>query len=136
MYISVLMINSTEPWVEYVLADRGIWVGLATAFWAWVFIVTNSIPSFSSIIGVSSALLVGWFSFGIPGIFWLHLNKGRQFANIRMICLAMVSYLLIAIALFFNTAGMWASITSLINLFNGPSSKVTGPFTCADNSLF
>lgn len=120
--------NNVKSW--------GVWVGLATAFWALVFILANAIPSFSNIIGVSSALLVGWFSFGMPGIFWLHLNWDKQFANWKMISLAVLSYLLIALALFLNSAGMWASITSLIKLFNSSTSTVHGPFTCADNSLF
>ena len=118
--------NSVKSW--------GIWVGLATGFWTVVFLLANAIPSFSSIIGVASALLVGWLSFGIPGICWLHLYWDRQFSNWKMTSLALISYGLILLALFLNTAGMWASITSLIKLFN--SSSVHGPFTCADNSLF
>ncbi|KAK4938263.1 hypothetical protein LTR10_021242 [Elasticomyces elasticus] len=120
--------NNVKSW--------GIWVSLATAFWTLVFLLANAIPSFSNIIGVSSALLVGWFSFGLPGIFWLHLNKGKHFANWKMTSLAVLSYLLIALALFLNSAGMWASISSLITLFNSKTSTVHGPFTCADNSLF
>lgn len=37
---------------------------------------------------------------------------------------------------FLNTAGMYASIDSLITLFNDPDSNVDGPFSCSDNSLF
>jgi hypothetical protein len=120
--------NSVKSW--------SIWIGLGTAFWILVFILANAIPSFSNIIGVASALLVGWFSFGIPGIFWLHLNWKEQFNGFRNICLAILSYFLIVIALFLNSAGLWASITNLIALFNNPTSGVKGPFTCADNSLF
>lgn len=118
--------NNTKSW--------GIWVGLATGFWVLVCIIANAIPSFSNIIGVASALLVGWFSFGIPGIFWLHLNWKRQFATPWMTCLAITSYLLIALALLLNTVGMWAVITNLIILFR--TSTIRGPFTCANNALF
>ncbi|KAK3633143.1 hypothetical protein LTR56_015919 [Elasticomyces elasticus] len=120
--------NAVRPW--------SIWVGLATFFWAFVFILANAIPSFNNIIGVSSALLVGWFSFGIPGIFWLHMNWSRQWVSWRSASVAVLSYLLILLAFLLNSAGMWASISSLVKIFNSSESTVRGPFTCADNSLF
>ncbi|EXJ82093.1 hypothetical protein A1O1_08162 [Capronia coronata CBS 617.96] len=123
-----MTLNNVKTW--------SIWVTLATAFWALVFILANAIPSFSNIIGVSSALLVGWFSFGIPGICWLHLNWKTQFLGWKNTCQAILCYSMIALSLFLNSAGMWASITSLIKLFNSPNSTVHGSFTCADNSLF
>lgn len=123
-----MTLNNRKTW--------SIWIGLATAFWALVFILANAIPSFSNIIGVASALLVGWFSFGIPGIFWLHLNWKQQFASPTRIALAVLSYFLIALAVFLNSAGMWASIESLIDLFNNPKDGIKTPFSCADNSLF
>jgi hypothetical protein len=54
----------------------------------------------------------------------------------KTISLAILSYSLIALALFLNGAGMWASISSLLEIFNDPDGGVGGPFSCADNSLF
>lgn len=114
----------------------GIWIGLATFFWVVVFVLANAIPVFNSIISVSSALLVAWFSFGFPGMFWLHLNWKRQFSSKRMIAMSVLNWGLVLMGLFLNTAGMYASIDSLITLFNDPDNNVDGPFTCADNSIF
>ncbi|EXJ84046.1 hypothetical protein A1O3_04713 [Capronia epimyces CBS 606.96] len=113
-----------------------IWVVLATLFWVWVFVLANAIPVFNNIIGVSSALLVSWFSFGLPGIFWLHLNWHNQFRDWKMTVKSLLNWLLVLSGAFLNVAGMWASIDSLVKLFNNPESTVHGPFTCADNSLF
>lgn len=79
---------------------------------------------------------MAWFSFGLPGIFWLHLNWERQFSSKKMIAMACLNWGLVLMGAFLNTAGMYASIDSLITLFNDPDNNVDGPFTCADNSLF
>ncbi|CAH0054562.1 unnamed protein product [Clonostachys solani] len=123
-----LTTNTVKSW--------GVWVTIATLYWAMVFALANAIPVFNSIIAVSSALLVAWFSFGLPGIFWLHLNWKRQFSSPAMIALSCLNWGLVLMGVFLNTAGMYASIDSLITLFRDPKSTVSGPFTCADNSLF
>jgi amino acid permease len=120
--------NSVKSW--------SIWVGLATGFWALVFVLANAIPVFNSMIAVSSALLVAWFSFGLPGIFWLHLNWKKQWSSKRMIALSCLNWGLVLMGVFLNVAGMYASIDSLVTLFNDPDSKINGPFSCGDNSLF
>ncbi|KAJ5289207.1 hypothetical protein N7478_002237 [Penicillium angulare] len=123
-----MTMNSFKSWTS--------WIGLTTFYWILVFILANAIPVFNSIIAVSSALFVAWFSFGFPGAFWLHLNWKEQFSSKRMIFLAFLSWGLVIMGALLNTAGMYASIDSLIDLFNNPDSGIDGPFTCADNSLF
>jgi hypothetical protein len=111
-----------------------IWVGLATVFWGVVFVIANAIPVFNNIISVSSALLVSWFSFGVPAICWLQLNWDVQFRDWKMTIKSLLHYFIILCAAFLNVAGMWAAVEGLIVLFG--TSSVHGPFTCADNSLF
>ncbi|KAI8294281.1 putative aminotransferase [Colletotrichum sp. SAR11_240] len=89
--------NTVKSW--------GIWVLLGTGFWILVFVLANAIPVFNSIIAVSSALLVAWFSFGLPGIFWLHLNWKQQFSSKRMIALSCLNWGLVFMGAFLNTAG-------------------------------
>ncbi|KAF4875322.1 N amino acid transport system protein [Colletotrichum siamense] len=120
--------NTVKSW--------SIWVLLGTGFWVLVFVLANAIPVFNSIIAVSSALLVAWFSFGLPGIFWLHLNWKRQFSSKRMIALSCLNWGLVFMGAFLNTAGMYASVDTLVKLFSDPESTINGPFSCADNSLF
>ncbi len=123
-----ITMNNVKTWT--------IWIGLATLFWTLVFILANAIPVFNSIVAVSSALLVAWFSFGLPGLFWLHLNWGNQFKDWKMTVKSLLNWLLVLAGAFLNVAGMWAAIDTLVKLFNNPNSTVRGPFTCADNSLF
>lgn len=120
--------NTVKTW--------SVWVGLGTAFWIGVFLLANAIPVFNNIIGVSSALLVSWFSFGLPGLCWIHMNWHCQFQDWKKISLSALNWGLVVIAAFLNVCGMWAAISSLVDLFNDPESTVRGPFTCADNSLF
>lgn len=111
-----------------------IWISLATIFWIVVFVIGNAIPVFNNIIAVSSALLVSWFSFGLPAVCWLNLNWANQFKDWKMTIKSLAHYFIIAAAAFLNVAGMWAAVEGLIVLFN--TTDINGPFTCADNSLF
>jgi hypothetical protein len=121
-------LNNAKTWT--------IWIGLGTGFWTLVFVLANAIPNFNNIIGVSSALLVSWFSFGLPGIFWLHLNWQNQFKDWKMAVKSGLNWLLVLSGAFLNVAGMYAAIASLIELFNSPTTTIHHPFSCADNSLF
>ncbi|KAL6249597.1 hypothetical protein RBB50_003450 [Rhinocladiella similis] len=112
-----------------------IWIGLTTFFWIIVFILANAIPVFNSIIAVSSALLVSWFSFAIPGICWLYMNWHHQFRTWKMTVKSLLNWLLVAGGIFLNVAGLWASISLLVSVFDDPKSNIRA-FTCADNSLF
>lgn len=139
-YLFVVVMRDYLKIPHQITADSvkswSVWLILATSFWTLVFVLANSIPVFNSIIAVSSALLVAWFSFGLPGIFWLHLNWKQQFSSKRMIALSCLNWGLVLMGIFLNTAGMYASIDTLVKLFSNPGSKIGGPFSCADNSVF
>lgn len=123
-----MTLNTAKIWI--------IWLGLVIVYWILVFLLANAIPSFSNIIAVSSALLVSWFSFGLPGIFWLYLYWDNRFRDWKMTTMTLLNMLLVLTGAFLNVAGMWASISSLVDLFNDPESDITHPFSCADNRLF
>lgn len=40
-------------------------------------LISCSIPNFNDLLGFVSALLASWFSFGVCGMFWLFMNKGK-----------------------------------------------------------
>lgn len=138
LYIKTMrdVLKAPEQITATTFKSWATWIGLGTAYWIVAFILANAIPVFSSIISVSSALFVAWFTFGISGVMWLYINWEVQFKGWKEICLAIVNYLIIALTLFFNSAGMWAAITMLIGIFNDDENPVDGPFTCGDNSLF
>jgi hypothetical protein len=113
-----------------------LWIGIGTIFWILAFVLANAIPLFHSILSVSAALFVSWFTFGISGVMWLYLNWEVQFRDWRKISLAVVNWAIVAFTLFANVVGLWASIEQLIAAYNDPLVPVNGSFTCADNSVW
>jgi hypothetical protein len=113
-----------------------LWLAIGTTFWILAFVLANAIPLFHSILSVSAALFVSWFTFGISGVMWLYLNWEVQFRDWKKTLLAIVNWVIIAFTLLANGVGLWASIQQLIAAYNNPSVLVNGPFTCADNSVW
>lgn len=120
--------NTKRTWI--------VWLSIGTAFWILAFILANAVPLFDSILSVSSALFVSWFTFGISGVMWLYLNWNVQFSNWRKTSMAILNWTIVLLTLFMNGAGLWAAIDQLIAAFSDPASPVNGPFTCADNSVW
>jgi hypothetical protein len=112
-----------------------IWIGIGTTFWILAFILANAIPVFNSILSISSALFVSWFTFGMSGVMSLYLNWDVQFKGWKKTCVAVINWALIVMTLFFNSVGMWATVTQLLATFRDPSTPVERSFTCADNNI-
>ncbi|KAH8686424.1 transmembrane amino acid transporter protein-domain-containing protein [Ilyonectria robusta] len=112
------------------------WIACVTLYWIIVWVISNAIPVFDSILAISSATTIAWFTFGLSAVFWFHLNKGSLFNDWKMILLTILNSLLIIQSLFMNAGGLWSSITELISIFESDSSKVKGAFSCGDNSSF
>ncbi|KAL6706527.1 hypothetical protein ACN47E_005283 [Coniothyrium glycines] len=136
MYIAIMRnlkpdqvnIHNTFTWT--------LWIGIGSIFWIVTFVVSNAIPIFSSILNISAAIFVSWFTFGLTSIFWLHLNWKVQFSSPRKTALAAVNYGILFMTLFLNAGGLYTSLKALIDIFNDPNTTLNGPFTCADNSIF
>ncbi|ATY65682.1 amino acid transporter [Cordyceps militaris] len=136
-YIYVVVLRATKTThraTENSLRSWGLWVGSASLFWVLAFVLASAIPIFDSIVSISSATFVAWFTFGVSGVFWYHRNWQEKFAR-KNIPLAIVNALLILQSLFMNGVGMWASVEGLLDVYNTPG-KLEGSFTCADNSIF
>jgi len=120
--------NTRQTWV--------MWLGIGATFWTLVLLLANAIPLFHSILSVSAALFVSWFTFGISGVMWLYLNWDVQFCDWKKTCLASLNWTIIALTLFANGVGLWASIEQLVAAYHDPLVPVEGSFTCADNSVW
>lgn len=118
--------NSVKSWT--------VWSICVTSFWIVVFILSNAIPIFDSILSITSATTISWFTFGLSSVFWFHLNKGRLFMNWKKICLTIVNTLIIIMSLFMNAGGLWSSITELLDIFEDDNSSVQGVFSCGNNA--
>lgn len=137
-YIYVTILRRTKP--EHINTHNKwtwtMWVGIGTVFWVVTFVVSNAIPIFNSILNISAAIFVSWFTFGLTSIFWLHLNWDRQFSTPLKTALSVFNWAIMAFTLFLNAGGLYASLKALIDIFNDPNSGLNGPFTCGDNSIF
>ncbi|UPK94859.1 hypothetical protein LCI18_005794 [Fusarium solani-melongenae] len=113
-----------------------VWLGSVVAFWIVVFILSNAIPIFDSILSITSATTISWFTYGFSAVFWFHMNWNNLFRDWKKICLTLLNAFLIIISLFMNAAGLWASITELLDLFNADDSSIRGVFSCGSNAQF
>lgn len=106
----------------------GLWLGLGVTCWVVAWIIAEAIPVFSDLNSLISALFASWFSYGLSGIYWLHLNAGQWFASPRKIALTILN---IAIALFglaLCVLGLYASGTAIHNDTSNAS------FTCKNDA--
>ena len=136
MYVAIMRrmkpahINTHDRWTWT------MWISIGTVFWVVTFVVSNAIPVFNSILSISAAIFVSWFTFGLTSVFWLHLNWKIHFSTRRKTCLALINYAIILFTLFLNVGGLYSSLKALIDIFNDPENGLNGPFTCGDNSIF
>jgi len=105
----------------------GSWVGLGVLLWTVAWIIAESIPNFSDLLGIISALFASWFSYGLPGICWFYLNWGQTTRNWRKISLSMVNVILIILGVIICGVGLYASGYQMHIDTTGSS------WSCADN---
>lgn len=82
-----------------------LWIGIGTLFWIVSFVVSNAIPIFSSILNISAAIFISWFTFGLTSAFWLHLNWHQKHSTRRKLCLAVLNYAILCMTVFLMVGG-------------------------------
>ncbi|KAJ8071255.1 hypothetical protein OCU04_001589 [Sclerotinia nivalis] len=107
----------------------GTWIGLAVGTWTIAWIIAESIPVFSDLLGFISALFASWFSYGLPGICWFYLNWGTCTRGIKKISLSALNLTLIILACIICFAGLYASGYQM----HADTSSSHGAWSCADN---
>ncbi|KAF7553215.1 hypothetical protein G7046_g7164 [Stylonectria norvegica] len=129
-------LNATDQITKRTTKSWSVWMGCVTLFWVLCFIISNAIPVFDSILSIASATTIAWFTFGLSAIYWFNINWKVKLNGWRKISLTCLNFFLICISLFMNGAGLWSSITELMDIFADKDAKVQGCFDCGDNSLF
>ncbi|KAG5657866.1 hypothetical protein KAF25_007899 [Fusarium avenaceum] len=136
MYVVAMRtIKATHQVTDRSVKSWSVWVLCVTLYWIIVFLISNAIPIFDSILSISSATTIAWFTFGLSAIFWFHINKGQYTKNWKKMALCVVNGLLIVQSLFMNGGGLWSSITELLDIFENDQSSIRGVFSCGDNSI-
>ncbi|KAJ5988022.1 hypothetical protein N7481_003232 [Penicillium waksmanii] len=106
----------------------GTWVAIALSTWTIAWIIAESIPVFNDLLSLISALFGSWFSYGLPALFWIVMNKGQLTANWKKITLLIINLIILGIACAICGLGLYVSGKSI----NESSSKAT--WTCANNA--
>lgn len=127
-YIFLRLFRNTPYLHSRGFVATGTWIGIGTTAWILAWIISQSIPIFSDLLGFISALFGSWFGFIIPGYAWFVLNKGVWFRSVGSMALFFVNAAQMVIGFVVFGLGLYSSGTSLA------SSSAGKVWSCADNS--
>ncbi|KAJ5629631.1 hypothetical protein N7528_003288 [Penicillium herquei] len=106
----------------------GTWVAICLSTWTIAWIIAESIPVFNDLLSLISALFGSWFSYGLPAIFWLLMNKGEWWSSPKKIFLTIINFLILGIACAICGLGLYVSGKSIHD------SSDSASWTCASNA--
>ncbi|RTE80881.1 hypothetical protein BHE90_004580 [Fusarium euwallaceae] len=127
-YIFSRLFRNTKHMVRRTKLSNFAWFGITFSTWAISMVIAESIPVFNSLLGLICALFASWFSYGLPGIFWLWMHYGNWFKDWKQTCRFVSNMLLFLTGLLICAVGLWASIDAIAG------EKTTKPWTCASNA--
>ncbi|KDN36489.1 hypothetical protein K437DRAFT_260112 [Tilletiaria anomala UBC 951] len=105
-----------------------VWLLINAIFVAVAFLVAQAIPTFSSLLSLTSALFISSFNFIFPAlIWWLLLRKGKWNDNWHNIVSTIINLFVFLLGALVLVAGTYASVVSII----GESKNGRRPFSCA-----
>lgn len=128
-YIFQRIFRDTKHMVRRTKLSTISWYAVTFGFWTIAMIIAESIPVFNNLLGLVGALFASWFSYGLPGVFWLWMNYGEWFRDGKQITHFTLNVILFITGLLICVLGLWATIVAIIE--DGTESK---PWTCASNA--
>ncbi|EAW13764.1 putative amino acid transporter [Aspergillus clavatus NRRL 1] len=128
-YIYVRIFRGSNHMHQNSFLAIGSWVAIAFALWVVAWVIAESIPVFNELLSLISALFGSWFSYGLPAIFWLVMNKGRWFTSPSKIFLTIANILILAMACTICGLGLYVSGKSIHD------SSAKASWTCKNNAL-
>ncbi|OGE47398.1 hypothetical protein PENARI_c045G00085 [Penicillium arizonense] len=127
-YIYVRLFRGTDRMHKRDLTAIGSWIAIALTCWVIAWIIADAIPVFSDLLSLISSLFASWFSYGLGGVYWLHINKGKWFSSPRKIFLTIVNVLIILIGGCMCGLGLYVSGKAIHDDASSNS------FSCASNA--
>ncbi|KAJ5781086.1 Amino acid transporter transmembrane [Penicillium paradoxum] len=127
-YVYLRIFQGTDRMHKRDWVATGTWIAIAVVLWVIAWIISSAIPVFSDLLSLITALFASWFTFGLSGIFWLFMNKGKWFSSKRKIALTVLNLFVFAIGVTICGLGLWVSGKSI---HDNPSSS---SFSCANNA--
>ncbi|KAI5922372.1 transmembrane amino acid transporter protein-domain-containing protein [Camillea tinctor] len=115
-----LQSNSIIHWVT--------WLGSTIGITSLSFVIAQSIPFFSYLIGLIGSLCCAPTCLIIPSFMALYMNYGKHTTNKRALLLCGINYFVIALGSFIAVAGTYTTVQSIINAYT--SRSVGKAFSC------
>ncbi|KAJ5092448.1 hypothetical protein NUU61_007318 [Penicillium alfredii] len=127
-YIYVRLFRGSDRMHKRDLVSIGSWVAIGLTCWIIAWIIADAIPVFSDLLSLISSLFASWFSYGLGGVYWLHLNWGQYLSSPRKICLTIVNVLIVVIGGTMCGLGLYVSGKAIHDDASSNS------FSCASNA--
>ncbi|PKS04882.1 hypothetical protein jhhlp_008246 [Lomentospora prolificans] len=128
-YIFSRIFRNTKHVVRRTKLSTLSWFAVTLGIWTISMIIAESIPVFNNLLGLIGALFASWFSYGLPGLFWLWMHYGNWFKDGKQTCRFMGNILLFIVGLLICVLGLWASAVAIAE-----DKAQRKPWTCASNA--
>ncbi|KAI0689778.1 transmembrane amino acid transporter protein-domain-containing protein [Cytidiella melzeri] len=119
---------------SHTVTGWAVWSGICCVIWLLAFLIAEVIPFFNDLLGVISSLFASWFTYGISGLFWLHLHPASQRWTSPWMRLKTVFWFgIIMMGAFIMIAGLYASVVSIVDGYK--DGTFPAPFSCVNRAL-
>ncbi|KAI0484407.1 transmembrane amino acid transporter protein-domain-containing protein [Xylariaceae sp. FL0804] len=127
-YVFLRVFGGTRHARSRTLAGTAGWWAITLALWACALVIAESIPVFSSLLGLVCALFASWFSYGIPAVLWLFLHRGNWFRDAGRAAMFAASLALLLTGCLLCVLGLWSSAEAIRD------EAGTDAWTCKSNA--
>ncbi|KAF8475034.1 transmembrane amino acid transporter protein-domain-containing protein [Kalaharituber pfeilii] len=129
-YVYLRMFRGTKHLGAGSLYSNTVWVVILVIIWVIAWVIAEAIPSFNNLLALISALFVSWFTYGVSGVMWLHINKGGWFLNWKKTCLTVINFGICVMGIAIAVLGLYSSGKAI----HDQDANGLSAFSCADNS--
>jgi amino acid permease len=127
-YIFVRVFAGTKHVAKRTTVGLLGWLGITASIWVIAWVIAQSIPVFSNLLGLVCALFASWFTYGIPGSLWLWMNYGEWFSTPKKSLQFAANATLMLVGLLLCALGLWCSGEAIAQ------DKGTTPWSCKSNA--
>ncbi|KIY01509.1 uncharacterized protein Z520_03061 [Fonsecaea multimorphosa CBS 102226] len=128
LYVRLLKNREDDLLHQKTWKSYGVWFAIVSISWLGAWLIAEAVPVFNHLLGLTSALFASWFTFGLSGMFWMHLNLYGKWTCAKAFLFVLNCVNILVAAILF-AVGTYSSIAAMVE--NGATNK---PFSCANNA--